>query len=229
MTKRRTISIDGENHPSHFDSTIREVLEEAGLETPPSIVSGGEVITPGDYDRPAPPRMILNATPIEKGGSLRDRLLDQEFKLIARFLWEFPGRCRFMEIDDEKLVIRAFPLPDDYTPDHIDLLIVTLGYPNVPPAGVHIPANSPNRGQIREHLNGHVMSGIPSHLLDHAPESYREQLKEVVGDGWDWCCYRYTDWKWRKPPINPNTLLSTDGLYKFIENVFAALSGGQRD
>jgi hypothetical protein len=34
MAKRRIINIDGENHPSNFDSTIREVLEEAGLETP---------------------------------------------------------------------------------------------------------------------------------------------------------------------------------------------------
>lgn len=229
MAKRRTITIDGENYPIDSGSTIRTALQEAGVENPPSVVSGGEVITPSDYDRPAPPHgMITNPTPIEKGATLRDRLLDQEFKLIAHFLGEFPGRPRSMEIDEATLVIRAFPLPDDYTPDHIDLLIVTLGYPTLPPAGIYIPAISPNRKQIAEHLGGHLMSGTPSHLLNHTPSSYHEQLKEVAGDGWDWCCFHYKDWEWRKPPVNPNRLLSTDGLYKFVENVFAALSGGHR-
>jgi hypothetical protein len=165
-------------------------------------VSGGEVITPGDYDRPVPPRMILNATPIEKGGSLCDRLLDQEFKLIARFLWEFPGRRRSVELDDNTLHIRAFPLPDDYNPDYIDLWFTISGYPKVPPASINIPSNSPQHQQLAEHLGGHVyLSG--------------------------WICYRYRDNSWK---LNPNNLLAGDCLYKYCcENLFAALSGGQRD
>jgi hypothetical protein len=95
MAKRHTITIDGRNYPIYSDSTIRTVLQAAGVENPPSVVSNGEVITPSDYDRPAPPHgMITNPTPIEKGATLCDRLLDQEFKLIAHFLGEFPGRPR---------------------------------------------------------------------------------------------------------------------------------------
>lgn len=92
MAKRRIISIDGENYAINSQSTIRAALEEAGLESPPSVVSGGEVITPSDYDRPAPPHgMITNVTPIEKGASLRERLLDRECELIAtRFCASFP-------------------------------------------------------------------------------------------------------------------------------------------
>lgn len=147
---------------------------------------------------------------------MRERLLGKELELIERrFLRQFPDR-RFMEVDDNILVFRGFPLPDDYTPDRVDLLIVTLGYPDVPPAGVHIPSNTPNRGQIADRLGGHVYNSVPSSL--------REHVEELDGR-WTWICYHYSDWVWR---LNPNNLLSGDCLYKYIENVFAALSGGHR-
>ena len=125
-------------------STLRDILQWLGLAEVPSVVANGEVITPNDYDRPAPPHgMVTNATPIVKGGypSLRQRLLDIEISLIVnRFLRQFPGMPRSLELANNTLLFRAFPLPNDYTPDHVDLLIVTWGYPDVPPAGVHIPS-----------------------------------------------------------------------------------------
>lgn len=218
MAKRK-INIDGETVVVEPASTIGDTLEEAGKEKVPSVVSCGEVISPSDYNRPAPPHgMITNATPIEKGASLRERLLNREFELIAtRFLRQFPGARRSLELDDNTLLFRGFPLPDDYTPDRVDLLIVTWGYPDVPPAGIHVPSKSPNREQIAKHLGGHVLDNIPS--------SYLAYVEELADHGWQWICYHYKNWSWR---LNPTNLLSGDSLYKYTENVFAALSGGHR-
>jgi hypothetical protein len=222
MARRKQVIIDGENRPIGSDSTIRTVLEEAGRPNVPSVVSNGEVITPIDYDRPAPPHgMTTNARPLEKGASLREHLLDQEFDLIASFLSEFSGRTRTLELNDSYLLIRSFPLPDDYNPDHIDLLLVISRYPDAPP-GAYIPAKSPNCNQITEHLGGHVMT-------DYIPSGYRkefEEAKKLVGSAWNWVCYHYVDYSWE---LKPNNLLSGDYLYKYCENLFAALSGGHRD
>lgn len=219
MARRRKIIIDGGNIECETDTTIRAALEQAGIDEPVSVVSGGEIITASDFDRPAPAYdMLLNQTPIEKGATLRERLLDRELGLIAtRFLRQFPGIPRSLELDDNTLLIRSFPLPDDYSPDDIDLLFVIKGYPDVPPAGVHIPCKTPNRQQIAEHLGGHVMDNILS--------SYRKNIEGLVDSTWGWVCYSYHARSWR---LNPNNLLAGDCLYKFIENLFVALSGGHR-
>lgn len=199
---KRIIEIDGGSILTDTGSSIRNALEQAGKSDVPSVVIGSEIITPSDYDRPAPPHgMITNSTPIRKGGSLRERLLDQELELIAtRFLGTFPGRRRSLELDDNTLLIRAFPLPDDYNPDYIDLWITISGYPNVPPPSINIPSNSPQHQQLDKHLGGHVFDS-------------------------GWICYSYNhSWK-----LNPNNLLAGDCLFKFVENIFAALSGGHRD
>lgn len=125
---------------------------------------------------------------------------------------------RSLELDDNTLLIRAFPLSDDYTPDYTDLLIVTRGYPDASPAGVHIPSKSPNLKQIANHLSGHVMDNILSR--------FREHIEELVDSRWSWVCYHHKDWGWR---LNPNNLLAGDCLYKYIENLFAALSSGHRE
>jgi hypothetical protein len=138
---------------------------------------------------------------------------------------EFDGRQRSLEMDDNKLLIGGFPLPDDFTPDHIDLLFVIAGYYEVPPASIHIPANSPNRQQITDRLGGHVQHNS-SLVLDHTPASYRKYVEELAKQGWDWICFHHRDLSWK---LNPNNLLAGDCLYKFIENIFAALSGGHRD
>src|SRR5918998_1271736 len=86
--------------------------------------------------------MLLNVTRIVKGATLRDRLLDQELELIAtRFLGEFPGRERSLELDDNSLLISAFPLSNAYNPDYAEFLFIISGYPEVPPAGIHIPSD----------------------------------------------------------------------------------------
>jgi hypothetical protein len=223
MAKRR-IKIDGGNDTDiDFGTSISEALREAGITNmPPCVIAGGEIITARDFNRPLPAYdMLTNQTALEKGATLRDRLLDQELVLIAtRFLGEFPGRERSLELDDNTLLIKAFPLPDDYSPDYIDLLFVISAYPELPPAGVHIPSQSPLRQQIAKHLDGHVhgKSLIPSSDLDY--------IKGLTNYGVTWICYGYHNRSWK---LNPNNLLAGDCLYKYVEATFAALSGGYRD
>jgi hypothetical protein len=228
MAKRRTIIIDGGSILADPGISIGDALRQAGMTImPASVVAEGEIITPDDFNRPAPPSgMLTNLTPISKGAALRDRLLDQEMDLIAtRFLAQFDGRTRSLELDDNALLIRSFPLPADISPDYIDLLFVICGYPDVPPAGVHIPSKTPNREQIAKRLGGHVQANS-THVLNNTPSRYRKYVEELAEQGWDWICYRYEDWSWK---LNPNNLLAGDSLYKFVENTFAALSGGHRD
>lgn len=229
MARRKTTVIDGNIMIHDPGDSILSVLERLGRVKLSHVVAGGEIISADDFDRPVPSHdMITNQTPMIKGGTLRDRLLDQEFVLIAtRFLGEFPGRERSLDMDDKRLIISAFPLPDDYSPDHVDLLFVLCGYPEVPPPGVHIPAKSPNRQQIVDRLDGHVIANSTI-VRDHTPASFRKYVDDLAREGWDWICYHHKDWVWQHP-LNPNNLLEGDCLFKFVENTYAALAGGHRN
>jgi hypothetical protein len=228
MARRRSMTIDGGNIFDNMESSIRKILEGMGKQDATQVVGDGQLITQADLDRPMPQHnMITNLIPVEKGATLRDQLLDQEFGLIALFLAQFPERPRFLEMDENTLIIRAFPLPDEYLPeDHIDLLFVIRGYYEVPPIGVHIPSTSPNRQKIAERLGGHVQNNS-SIVLNHTPARYRKYVEELAGHGWDWVCLHYRDYTW---DFRPYHLLSGDCLYKFsTENVFAVLSVGFKD
>jgi hypothetical protein len=226
MAKRRVrhIKVDGGNIVYDTGNSIRDVLEGAGIDNPAGVISGGEIITASDFNRPLPAHdMLTIQTPIKKGASLKDRLLDYECALIVnRFLVQFDDKPRSLELDEEALIIRAFPLPDDYSIDQIDLLFVICGYPDVPPAGVHIPSKTPNREQIREHLGGHVIANS-TYVLDHTPARYRNYVEELAKQGWDWCCFHHQNWSWKLKPYN---ILSGDCLFKYVESVYVALSGG---
>jgi hypothetical protein len=228
MAKRRVrhIKVDGGNIVYDTGNSIRDVLEGAGIDNPAGVISGGEIITASDFNRPLPAHdMLTIQTPIKKGASLKDRLLDYECALIVnRFLVQFDDKPRSLELDEEALIIRAFPLPDDYSIDQIDLLFVICGYPDVPPAGVHIPSKTPNREQIREHLGGHVIANS-TYVLDHTPERYRQYVDELAKQGWEWICFHFKDWSWKLKPYN---LLSGDCLFKYVESVYVALSGGYK-
>jgi hypothetical protein len=84
MTKRRITKIDGGSILADTGSSIRDALDLAGISNVPQVVSGGEIITQSDFNRTAPAHdMLINLIPIEKGASLRERLLDRECELIA--------------------------------------------------------------------------------------------------------------------------------------------------
>lgn len=169
--------------------------------------------------------MLINQTDLSKGATLRDQLLNIEYELISRFLADFHGKPRSIELKHNYLLISAFPLPDSYATDHVDLLFIITAYYDLPPAGIHIPRNTPNRDQIIAHLGGHVTSGTPSYVLEHTPAIYREEVKKLADLGWDWICYHYKNWTWK---LNSQKLLAGDCLFKYVENIFAALSGNHR-
>lgn len=216
MARRKRTIVDGQIIEEEAPS-IQSVLDAAGIQHASHVLSGGEVISSSDFNRPAPSRRIItNQTNIIKGAALRDRLLDQEFELIStQFLGHFDGIPRSLELDDDSMVIRSFPLPDDYSPDHIDLLFVITRYYEVPPAGVHIPSDCSQINQISKHLGGHVHASIPS--------SDVSVVNKYSNYGRHYICFQYKDLSWQ---LNPHRLLAGDCLYKFIENLFVALSGG---
>jgi hypothetical protein len=61
MARRKSTIIDGKIILDDTGGTIRDVLGRAGKGNPPRVVSGGEVITRENFDRPAPAHdMITN-------------------------------------------------------------------------------------------------------------------------------------------------------------------------
>ncbi|MGI0035606.1 MAG: hypothetical protein ACRD98_07050 [Nitrososphaera sp.] len=229
-SRKRRITIDGRTIHTDSDSSIADALRDAGVENPPSrVITDGEIITPDQYNRPAPLHdMLTIQTDLVKGATLRDRLLDRELELITHFLSDFPTRKRAIELHDPYLVIRAFPLPDSYQTDSIDsvdLLMVVSSYYDLPPAGIHIPSNTPNRDQIVKHLGGHVSTGNPQLLLKQLPESSRKYVEQLPAAGWDWICLHTSNWTWK---FNPFNLLEGDCLFKIVEYVFLSLSGKHR-
>lgn len=232
MARRKQTIIDGTIVDVQPDSTIRDVLTMAGIDHIPNIVSGGEVISARDFNRPIPPHdIITNQRNMDKGASFRDRLLNKKFDLISGFLGKFDGIPRSVQLDHNYILINGFPLNDDYLPDdHVNILIVTVGYPDIPPAGIHFPSIARSRDKIAQHLGGHVLSRLGNFLPAHIPESYRNKITKfsnaLADNGWVWICFHYQDWRWKFNPVN---IMSGDCLYKYCcENLFAALSGGYR-
>lgn len=214
MARRKRTMVDGKIIEDE-GGTIQSALEAAGRQDVSHVIAGGELITAEHFDRPATAHdMITNQTDIEKGATLREYLLNREFDLITtRFLAQFSGIPRSLELTDSTLFIRGFPLPDSYSPDHIDLLFLISGYPDTPPARVLISCESSQRRQIVDHLGGHVSTYIPSSDLELA-----QKLSNSI-------CFHYKNHKWK---LNPFNLLGGDCLYKFCENLFVALSGGYK-
>ena len=216
---RRIITVDDRDIIVDSDNpTLDEGLRRAGKSIAKgAVVPGKGIISQKDFGKtPLPDRVYTNPTDIEKG-TLRDRLINEEMDLIAkRFLATFPGKRRQIIRDDNDtyLLIANFPLPDNYDPDYVDLLIVTVGYPDVPPAGVHVPVELENLREMGRRLGGHIMPD------ENLPKSYKQHVHELERHGWRWICYHYNDWQWQ---LNPNNLLSGDCLFKYVESLYAVL------
>lgn len=224
--QKRVIPVDGNELVVEGDApvTVGQALVALGKEDASSVVIDAEVVRPEDYGRAVPPTgLITNQVPISKGG-LKAQLLEQEVRLIReRFLAEFPpppARGVSLDPSGDVLLIENFPLPDHYRPDFSKLAIVTVGYPDVPPAGVHVPGDDARRlSKIRSALGGHVFRA------SELPSSYRDKVEELDDFGMEWVCYHYDGWAW---DLDPRDLLQGDCLYKYVENVYAAISGGDR-
>jgi hypothetical protein len=134
-------------------------------------------------------------------------LLQRESVLIQRrLLDQFPGPCErsvtVEPVNGDYLLIRNFPLPNRYRPDHIHLLLLTADYPAQPPQGFHLPSGHPALKAIRRHL--------------HAYEA-----GAASAGGWSWLCWHYAGHSWR---LDARRLMDGDCLYKFVESIFAVLN-----
>lgn len=152
----------------------------------------------------------------------REHFLKKEMPMITHFLSSFRFKDDRIKPsisvgpDWKFIIIKNFPLSDEYNIDHEDILIVLIDYPDIGPAGVHIREKSTNSRMIRDKI-GHVYSyDLPGRLSsEHA--RYVEELP-----GWNWICFHYEDWHWN---FNPRNVLGGDNLDKYIQALYVHLCG----
>lgn len=81
-----------------------------------------------------------------------------------------------VEIADEWLIVKNFPLPSKYGVSLIALLLVLEDFPEKAPAGVYIPKKHPARAQL----------GAVFHAFDDKPPYARAEA--LGANGWTWLC-----------------------------------------
>lgn len=155
----------------------------------------------------------------------RVQFLEYDLTLLAQKVlsrYEFDdGTKPSLQFDDNEgkwVFIENFPLPESFEPnDRINVLIVTVDYPDRPPGGIHLPATSSYRTQvsrIRQALGGHIMSH------DDLPPSYRQYVEELDDSKWTWVCYHYKNWSW---DYNFNNITEGDCLYKYVQRIISEI------
>ncbi|MGH8631714.1 MAG: hypothetical protein ACREU7_13250 [Burkholderiales bacterium] len=138
-------------------------------------------------------------------------LLRQDIVGIQAFLGEF-GECPSGEPrsvglgrTDELLLLRNFPLPDGFRPDHIDLLLVIADYPGRPPIGAYV-LNRNNATLLRR------LEGIFHMYRDRA------FYQAPAIPGYTWICYHYAGDVWHFNAAHP---AAGDNLRKFLMSFFS--------
>jgi len=142
-------------------------------------------------------------------------LLEADIQKVQFFLDQFTPcangkRTIRIEANGEFIIVRNFPLPDKYHPDSIDLVLITTGYPQAPPQGMHVLKNSKN-----EHLLDQLQNKF-GHTYSDAMVSEAEDI-----DGYSWICVHYQDFKWHFD------LDFGDNIYKLL-SIFSALLEGEK-
>ncbi len=141
----------------------------------------------------------------------RHDLLRQDIAGIRAFLDEF-GDCANGEPRSvglsrtrELLLLRNFPLPDGFRPDHIDVLLVIADYPGRPPIGLYV-LNDNNAALLRR------LEGVFS--------LYRERAfyQAPAIAGYTWICYHYAGDAWH---FNADRPTAGDNLRKFLMSFFS--------
>ncbi len=154
----------------------------------------------------------------------RSYYLQREIPLIAGFLKDFrfadPGIRPSIEVGNDRwqwLRLVNFPLSDDYRPDHENIVIVVFDYPEFGPAGIHVARNSSNKARMQQVMRGHMFN------YAQLPPQYLQYVEEVPNH--DWICFHYANWRWN---FNPRNIMAGDNLVKYIEALYANLTGGYR-
>ena len=142
-------------------------------------------------------------------------LLDWEVAYIQQWLDQFEvsatGRSRRAVLGEsgQYIVVEAFPLPDGYQPDEVDVLIVVDNHPTIPPIGLYVLNRGNERlvSQLRGRFN--AFEGRAFHDAPSIPN-------------YTWCCYAYAENRWRYNAAAPH---KGDNVRKFLAGFHAELEG----
>jgi hypothetical protein len=145
----------------------------------------------------------------------RIQLLREDIAGVQAFLDEF-GSCSNREARSASLnrtgefvIVRNFPLPDAFRPDHVDVLLVVADYPGQPPTGLHI-LNGANANVV-SHLK-RIFNVFANDAFHGAPAI----------QGYSWICYHYAS-GWR---YNARRPAEGDNLRKFLLSFYTACERG---
>lgn len=180
-------------------------------------------------------RNVTKVTPMQSDlvdGGVKSELITQDMALYHRyFLSEFPTLHNSQALigdNDDWIKLINFPLPEFamihgekryYKIETDNIVIVTADYPDFPPKGVHFHENSPNIEIFDAVLNTHIFSGVTG-----VSDGYKRDISQLENRGWRWMCFHHEDFKWN---FNLHDIKAGDGLYKYIEMLFARLAGAQ--
>jgi hypothetical protein len=186
-----------------------------------SITTGdGRVIRREEFPRVTVPEDVsTHYTAINKGGDtksarelslLREDCMALQKSLDTRFDRPTNGEKRVVGLDPsgEYVAVQNFPLPDQYQPDYLDILLVTTHYPNFPPVGIHLLKRN-NENTVTQ------LHRYFQHTYEDTPISKAEEIP-----GYIWVCYHYDNHRWR---YNANNIAQGDNMTKFLDNFFTAL------
>ena len=140
-------------------------------------------------------------------------LLRWEIGNIDQFLSEFSstisGETRAAELNATGEFIRIFnmPLPDDYQPDHCDLVLIVDDFPARPPSGLYLL--NKDAALVRQ--------------LQTRFNAFRDQAFHGAPaiPGYTWICFHFQHDAWRYRADAP---AQGDNLRKFLAAFFAELA-----
>ena len=109
----------------------------------------------------------------------------------------------------EYIVVEAMPLPDGFSPDEIDAMLLVDQFPSLPPIGLYVlnRGNEAVVAQLRRRFNA-----FPDEAFHDAPSI----------PGYTWICYAYANNAWRYNAASPR---KGDNLRKFVASFFAEAQG----
>jgi len=116
------------------------------------------------------------------------------------------GRTRRAALDPtgDFIIVRDVPLPDRYSPDAIDVLLITDQYPSQPPIGLYaLNRASGVIGQLKS-----VFNAFADGAFHGAPAL----------SGYTWICFHYSAGAWKYNASNP---ARGDNIAKFLGAFYA--------
>lgn len=141
--------------------------------------------------------------------------LNWEIRNIKRFLDEFEP-CRngmirqaILGHTGEFVIVKNFPLPDQYRPDYVDILLIVDKYPASAPVGIYLMHRN----------NAATISQIAAKFRTFDDTAYHGA--QAI-EGYTWICFHYgegSNWRFRA-----DSPMHGDNLRKFLATFYAELS-----